>query len=182
MAGQRRSVAEVATGAVVLLAAAGFLAYAVANTGRSGMGGTRLSARFQNAGALAAGSDVRVAGVKVGSVTALSIDPASYEAVVSLTVRSDVKMPTDSSATISSGGLLGGASLSLVPGGADAMLQDGGVLTITQSAVNLEDLLGKFIFNVGSLADATQKSLQRQGQAPGQEAGQGAEQQPAAKP
>ena len=52
--------------------------------------------------------------------------------------------------------------MSLNPGGADAMLGDGGVLTITQSAVNLEDLLGKFIFNVGSLADATQQSLQRQ--------------------
>lgn len=169
MAGQRRSIAELATGGIVLLAAAGFLAYAVVNTGRAGMGGVRLSARFQNAGAIAAGSDVRVAGVKVGSVTGLAIDPATYEAVVSLTVRSDVKLPTDSSATIASAGLLGGASLSLVPGGADAMLGDGGVLTITQSAVNLEDLLGKFIFNVGSLADATQKSLQRQGAGPGQE-------------
>ena len=162
MAGQRHSIAELATGGIVLLATAGFLAYAVANTGRSGTGGIKLSARFQNAGAIAAGADVRVAGVKVGSVTGIAIDPASYEAVVSLTVRPDVKLPTDSSATIASGGLLGGASVSLNPGGADAMLGDGGVLTITQSAVNLEDLLGKFIFNVGSLADATQQSLQRQ--------------------
>ena len=55
--------------------------------------------------------------------------------------------------------LLGGAFVSLSPGGSDKMLGDGGVITITQSAANLEDLLGKFIFNVGSLADATQKSL-----------------------
>ena len=55
--------------------------------------------------------------------------------------------------------MLGGTFMSLTPGGADALLQDGGTVTITQSATNLEDLLGKFIFNVGSLADATQKSL-----------------------
>lgn len=166
MAGQRHSIVEIATGGLVLLAAAGFLAYAVANTGRAGLGGITLSARFQNAGAIAGGADVRVAGVKVGSVTSTRIDPASYEAVVSFSVQGDVKLPTDSSATVSSGGLLGGAFVSLNPGGADAMLADGGTITITQSAVNLEDLLGKFIFNVGSLADATQQSLQRQQRTP----------------
>ena len=162
MAGQRHSIAELATGGIVLLATAGFLAYAVANTGRSGTGGIKLSARFQNAGAIAAGADVRVAGVKVGSVTGIAIDPASYEAVVSLTLRSDVKLPTDSSAEITSDGLLGGKYLALAPGGADAMLPAGGTITVTQGSVSLEQLLGKFIFNVGSLADATQQSLQRQ--------------------
>ena len=63
--------------------------------------------------------------------------------------------------------LLGGAFMSLSPGGSDKMLGDGGTVTITQSATNLEDLLGKFIFNVGSLADATQKSLDRQAAPPG---------------
>lgn len=161
----QRSVAELAAGAAVLVVAAGFLAYAVVNTGRASIGGTTLNARFDNVGSIAPGADVRVAGVKVGSVTSLGIDPQTYQAMVTFTVRSDLKLPTDSSAVISSGGLLGGASLSLAPGGADTLLSNGQTMTITQSAVNLEDLLGKFIFNVGSLADATQKQLQRSEQA-----------------
>ena len=73
-------------------------------------------------------------------------------------------MPDDSSAVISTGGLLGGSFVTVTPGGSDKMLGDGGMITATQSATNLEDLLGKFIFNVGSLADATQKSLDQKKQ------------------
>ena len=159
MAGSKRSVAELAAGAAVLVVTAGFLAYAAANTGRGVGSGTRLSAKFENVGSIGSGADVRVAGVKVGSVVATSIDPQSYQAVVRFTLQPDIKLSDDSSAAISTGGLLGGAFMSLSPGGSDKMLGDGGVVTITQSASNLEDLLGRFIFNVGSLADATQKSL-----------------------
>jgi phospholipid/cholesterol/gamma-HCH transport system substrate-binding protein len=159
MAGSKRSVAELAAGAAVLIATAGFMAYAAVHTGRGTSTGTRLSARFDNVGSIASGADVRIAGVKVGSVASTSIDPKSYQAVLNFTVQPDIKLPDDSSATISTGGLLGGSFVSLSPGGADKILGDGGVITITQSAANLEDLLGKFIFNVGSLADATQKSL-----------------------
>jgi len=159
MAGSKRSVAELAAGAAVLIATAGFMAYAAVNTGRGTGTGMRLSARFDNVGSIASGADVRIAGVKVGSVVGTSIDPQSYQAVVNFTVQPNIKLPDDSSAAISTGGLLGGSFVSLSPGGADKILGDGGVVTITQSAANLEDLLGKFIFNVGSLADATQKSL-----------------------
>jgi phospholipid/cholesterol/gamma-HCH transport system substrate-binding protein len=159
MAGSKRSVAELAAGAAVLIATAGFMAYAAVHTGRGTSTGTRLSARFDNVGSIASGADVRIAGVKVGSVASTSIDPKSYQAVLNFTVQPDIKLPDDSSATISTGGLLGGSFVSLSPGGADKILGNGGVITITQSAANLEDLLGKFIFNVGSLADATQKSL-----------------------
>ena len=155
----KRGVAELLAGAAVLLVTGGFLFYAAANTGRSVGGGTRLQARFENIGAIGSGADVRIGGVKVGSVTGTSIDPQTFQAILSFTVQGNLKLPTDSSATISSGGLLGGGFVSVTPGGADAMLGDGGTVTITQSASNLEDLLGKFIFNVGSLADATQKSL-----------------------
>ena len=160
MAGSKRSFADLAAGAAVLMVAAGFMAYAAANTGRSSAGGgLKLSARFDNVGSIASGADVRVAGVKVGNVVATTIDPKTYQAVVSFTVQPDIKLPDDSSAVISTGGLLGGSFVTLSPGGSDKILGDGGVVTITQSATNLEDLLGKFIFNVGSLADATQKSL-----------------------
>jgi phospholipid/cholesterol/gamma-HCH transport system substrate-binding protein len=156
-----RSIGEVAAGAVVLLAAAGFLFYAVSNSGRSGSGGITLQAEFENIGGITTGSDVRIAGLKVGSVTALDFDPKTYEARATFTVRDDIKLSTDSSASIATGGLLGGNFLSLAPGGDTTMLGNGGVITITQSAANLEDLLGKFIFNVGALADASQKQLQR---------------------
>lgn len=166
MSAAKRSFAELATGGVVILLAAGFLAYALINTGRSTTGGMHLSAQFNNIGTVSTGSDVRVSGVKVGSVTGVRIDPQSYMAVLDLTVRPDLKLPTDSSAVISTGGFLGTSFVSLAPGGSDKDLQDGGNITITQSATNLEDLLGKFIFNVGSLADATQKSLRERGAAP----------------
>lgn len=155
----RRSAVEVGTGLAVLVAAAGFIAYAGTNTGRRSASGTELVARFDNVGALAVGSDVKVGGVSVGRVVSTAIDPASYQAVVHFTIQPDIKLPTDSSAVVASGGLLGSAFLSLSPGGAEATIQPGGTVTITQSATNLEDLLGKFIFNVGSLADATQRSL-----------------------
>jgi len=163
VAAARRSAAELLAGAIVIVVALGFLVYALANTGRVQVGGTTLTASFDNLGGLASGADVRIAGVKVGTVGAARIDPKTYQAVLTFTVQPDVQLPTDSSATIASGGLLGGAFLSLSPGGAEAMLKSGQAITITQSAVNFEDLLGKFIFNVGSLADASQKMLQRDG-------------------
>lgn len=166
MAAGKRSFAEVATGAIVIVVAAAFLAYALINTGRSVTGGIHLSAQFANVGGVSAGSDVRLAGVKVGSVTGLRIDPRTFQAILEFTVRSDLKLPTDTSAVISTGGLLGGQFVTLSPGGSDQNVADGGTLTLTQSATNLEDLLGKFIFNVGSLADATQKSLRERGAAP----------------
>jgi len=156
-----RSVAEMSAGSVILLVAFGFVAYAASNTGQGALGGIRLVARFDNVGSLATGSDVRVGGVKVGRIVTTSIDLKSYQAVVSFTVQSNLNLPTDSSATVATGGLLGGAFLNLSPGGAETALHDGQAVTITQSATNLEDLLGKFIFNVGSLADATEKSLQQ---------------------
>ena len=155
----RRSATELAAGAAVLLVAAGFLFYAVANTGRGALGGYTLHAAFDNIGGISSGADVRIAGLKVGSVTGLSIDPKSYQAVATFTVQSDIKLSDDSSATVATGGLLGGNFISLAPGGDEKVLANGGTITITQSAVNLEDLLGKFIFNVGSLADASQKQM-----------------------
>ena len=158
----QRSVTEVVTGFAVLAVAAGFLVYALGNTGRSSAAGIDLQAQFENVGALAAGADVRLSGVSIGHVIDTRIDPQSFNAIVHFTVQPNLKLPTDSSATISTAGLLGSPFLTIAPGGASTDLQSGGKITITQSATNFEDLLGKFIFNVGSLADATQKSLKQQ--------------------
>jgi phospholipid/cholesterol/gamma-HCH transport system substrate-binding protein len=147
----RRNFAEVLIGTVVLLVAAGFLAYAIAHSGRSVASGYQLYAKFDHIDGLAVGADVRVAGVKVGSVDSTAIDPKTYQALVGLTVQNDLKLPKDSSAVITSESLLGGKYLALAPGGDDAMLQPGQIITITQGSINIEELLGKFIFSASSL-------------------------------
>jgi phospholipid/cholesterol/gamma-HCH transport system substrate-binding protein len=154
----RRNIAEVLTGAVVLLVAAGFLAYAVANSGRSAVSGYTLYARFDRIDGLGVGADVRLAGVKVGSVNEERIEPQSFQAVVALSVRNDLKLPKDSAAIVTSESLLGGKYLALQPGGDETMLQPGQTITITQSSVSLEELLGKFIFSMTSAPKPGQTS------------------------
>lgn len=144
----RRSIVEVVIGAVVLLAAAGFLAYAIANSGRSAAAGYTLYARFDHIDGLGVGNDVRLAGVKVGSVSQERIDPQTFQAVVGFSIRDDIKLPKDTAAIITSESLLGGKYLSLQPGGDEAILQPGQMVTITQGSVSLEELLGKFIFSM----------------------------------
>jgi phospholipid/cholesterol/gamma-HCH transport system substrate-binding protein len=159
MSGTRRNVAELLTGAVVIAIAVGFLAYAVAGTGRASASGYELNARFDRIDGLAIGADVRLAGVKVGRVVGERIDPQTFQAIVTFSVDNDIKLPKDSSAQVTTAGLLGGSVLSVVPGGDNATIPPGGTVTITQSAVSLEDLLGKFIFNVSDLTKAVQKNM-----------------------
>ena len=156
----RRNAAEVLAGLMVLIVAAGFLAYALATSGAASVPGYPLSAQFDHIDGLSVGSDVRMAGVKIGSVTAASIDPKTYLADVGFTVQKDIQLPTDSSATIASQSLLGGKYLSLDPGGNEQMIPAGGHVTITQGSVSLEDLLGKFIFSVTSMQKPGQKPAQ----------------------
>jgi phospholipid/cholesterol/gamma-HCH transport system substrate-binding protein len=148
---RRRSIAEVLTGAVVLLVAAGFLGYAVAHSGRSAASGYTLFARFEHIDGLGVGADVRLAGVKIGSVNQARIDPQNFQAVVALSVRGDIKLPKDSAAIITSESLLGGKYVSLQPGGDETLLQPGQTITITQSSVSIEELLGKFIFSIANV-------------------------------
>ena len=150
-----RGIAEVLAGAAVLLVAAGFLGFAVAHSGRSTGAGYELRASFDHIDGLNVGADVRMAGVKTGSVTAARIDPVTYQAVVTLQVGDGLQIPKDSSAEIVSESMLGGKFLSLTPGGDATMLKPGEKITITQSAVSLEQLLGKFIFSVTSLKPAS---------------------------
>ncbi len=150
----RRNPAELLAGAVVLLVAAGFLGYAVANTGTAGASGYVLHAAFDHIDGLATGADVRLAGVKVGTVLNAVIDPKTYLADLAFSVRGDVRLPTDTSAEITSDGLLGGKYLALAPGGTEKMLAAGGTITVTQGSVSLEQLLGKFIFSVTDMVNA----------------------------
>jgi phospholipid/cholesterol/gamma-HCH transport system substrate-binding protein len=145
-----RSWAEVLAGAAVIGVAAVFLVFAVTNSGRGGMaGGTQtLTARFDRIDGLGPGADVRIAGVKVGTVTDQRIDPQTFLAVLTLRINANLRIPRDSSAEIASEGLLGGRYVSIVPGGDEQVLAEGGQITITQSAISLEGLLGRFIFSM----------------------------------
>lgn len=127
------------------------MAYAVSHSGRSAGSGYSLVARFDHIDGLSVGGDVKIAGVKVGTVTEERIDPKTFSAIVTLTVRDDIHLPKDSSAEIDSESLLGGKYISLSPGGDEADIKPGQMITITQSAVSLEQLLGKFIFSVTSM-------------------------------
>ena len=86
--------------------------------------------------------------MRVGSVVSQRIDPQSFLAVLTLSVDPSLRLPSDTSAEITSEGLLGGKYVALVPGGSDRMLRDGGEIEITQSSISLESLLGRFIFSV----------------------------------
>lgn len=162
----RRNVAEILAGALVLAVAAVFLFYAVTHSGRTLTQGYALTARFDRIDGLAQGADVRVSGVKVGSVVEQRIDPETYLAVVTMRIDPGIRLPADTSAEITSESLLGGRYVALVPGGSERMLADGGTIEATQSAISLEALLGRFIFSVTDLVSAVGKEAQGQQPAP----------------
>ena len=168
---QRRSLAEIATGAVILAVALLFLGYAVLNSGRGAMigngEGTRLTARFDRIDGISNGTDVRIAGVRVGSVTETRIDPHTFSAELTLRVDGGLRLPDDTSAEVTSEGLLGGRYVSLVPGGSDRVLADGDRITQTQGSVSLEALLGRFIFSVTQINSNAQNQQEGQGAAAG---------------
>jgi len=138
--------AETGVGAVVLAAAASFLIYALSAGAVSGHGGGyELKARFGQVGALAQGADVRVSGVKVGTVSSIVLDPKTFLAEVRLSVDPTIKLPSDSTAKITSDGLLGGSHVAIEPGGASDDLKAGGEIENTQGSVDLFGLVGQYL-------------------------------------
>ena len=137
---------ESVMGAVVLLIAGLFVVFAWTTADLRNVEGTLYRAQFGSVGALAPGNDVRIGGVKVGSVTSQAIDPKTYRAVVLFSVRADLRLPVDTEASISSDGLLGGKYLRLKVGRSTEMLAADATLTRTRDALSLEDLLGRAIF------------------------------------
>lgn len=144
----RRNVIETVLGAVVLLVAGVFLTFAYNSADLRPVAGYKVTARFNAVDGLTVGSDVRVGGVKVGSVVGQSIDLESYQAVVLMSIRPDIGLPDDSVATVSSEGLLGGKYIRIDPGASKEHLADGSALAETRDIVSLEEMLGKVIFLV----------------------------------
>lgn len=138
------SAAEAVIGAVVLATAAGFVLYAAQARGVDVGGGYPISASFRSAEGISVGTDVRLAGITVGSVTDLHLDPQTYEARATFTLRPDISLPDDSDVKIASESLLGGSFVELTPGASDTMLAAGDEITNVQGSVSLLNLLMRF--------------------------------------
>lgn len=104
-------------------------------------------AKFQNIGGLKVRSQVTLAGVTIGRVRSIRIDPQTYEARVRMDIESEYDyLPADTAASIYTAGLLGEQYVALEPGGAEAYLKDGSKITLTQSALVLEQIIGQFLY------------------------------------
>ncbi|MEO9682580.1 MAG: outer membrane lipid asymmetry maintenance protein MlaD [Tateyamaria sp.] len=138
---------EVLVGGVVLAAAIGFAIYGaqVAGVGSGGSSDYPLTASFRSLEGVNVGTDVRLAGVKIGSVTDVALNAETYRADTTVSLRSTTKVPDDSSIIISSEGLLGGNFVEIVPGGSPFYFGPGDEILDTQGAVSLISLLLKFV-------------------------------------
>ncbi len=135
-----------------------FLALKVGNLSSANTGPTyRLEARFDNIGGLKARGAIKSAGVVIGRVTGIRLDPTDYIAVVDLQIDQRYPFDRDTIATINTSGLLGEQYIGLEAGGAAEMLKDGDTLKKTQSAVVLEKLISQFMFNKASEDDSSKK-------------------------
>lgn len=137
---------EIIAGAAVLAVAAGFLFYAGQSSGMSGSAGTYpLKASFRSVDGITVGSDVRLAGLKVGTITELTLNPQTYFADATIMLRDDILLPDDSAILISSEGLLGGNFVEIQPGGSLDNFAAGDEIEDTQGSVSLVSLLMKFV-------------------------------------
>lgn len=143
---------EVLVGGAVLAAAVGFIFYAGQLTGLGGVssGVNDFNASFRSIEGVSIGTDVRMAGVKVGTVTSLILNPQSFRADAVFTVTDTVALPEDTAVIISSEGLLGGNFVELLPGGSPFNLESGSEIEDTQSSVSLVQLLLRFVSGNGS--------------------------------
>lgn len=141
------NVIEAVMGAVVLLVAAVFLFFAYNTSQVRAVSGYEISADFQRIDGLRDGGDVRISGIKVGSIVSTRLDPNTFLADVRISVDPSIKLPDDTVAEIVSSGLLGDKYLSLVPGGSETTIKAGGKIKYTQASVTLENLIGQMIFS-----------------------------------
>lgn len=144
------NVVEALVGLLVVIVAVWFVGAAYARTAAGGGAGYLLTARFPNATGISVGTDVRTSGIRIGKVETQRLDPKTFQAVVELRVADDIRFPTDSSAAITSEGILGGSYISLSPGGDTTMLKPGDEITDTQGAQDLMGLMGSFINRSGA--------------------------------
>jgi phospholipid/cholesterol/gamma-HCH transport system substrate-binding protein len=144
----KQNLMETAVGALVIAIAAAFFIYVYTTTGMGqNQSGYRLTASFKNVEGINIGSDVRLSGIKVGSVIDQALDSKSFDAKLTFAIDPVVQLPDDTTAKITSEGLLGGKFIALEPGGSETILADGGELTYTQGALDIWSLVSDFMFS-----------------------------------
>lgn len=141
-----RTFVETIMGAVVLAVAGIFLAFAMAQSDIGTVKGYTLTTSFANIGGLTSGSDVRINGIKIGTVTGESIDQTSFNAEVKMSIDPKIQLPKDTVASVASDGMLGSKFLKLEPGRAPDKIAAGGRIETTKNYEALEDQVGKVIF------------------------------------
>jgi phospholipid/cholesterol/gamma-HCH transport system substrate-binding protein len=151
----KENVGEALVGLLVVLLAVWFVWFAWMRTGGGEKSGSiHVTALFPNSSGVNIGTDVRVAGLKIGSVTDQKLDPESYQVAVTLAIDPKVKIPADSSAAITSEGLLGSTFIALLPGGETTPLKNGDTISDTQGAMDLMGMVGQFINKSGDTQSA----------------------------
>lgn len=142
---------EAIVGFAVICVAAFFLvfSYRISHASKEG-DGYLVIADFQNIDGLAEGNDVKLSGIKVGYIDSMTLEKDTYFATVKLRIQKDVELPSDSRASVSTSGLLGGKYIRITPGAADDFLKSGEKIKFTQSALNIEDLISKLAYSMTS--------------------------------
>jgi phospholipid/cholesterol/gamma-HCH transport system substrate-binding protein len=170
---QQNNVTETLIGAAVVVVAVAFLCFAYFRTGSGSLSGYEINAKLAKVDGLAVGTDVRLAGIKIGTVTDLTLDPKNYLVTVHMNVRDDIKLPVDSSVLVTQAGFLGGQYLSVTPGGDDKMMVAGAFFDNAQGSIDVMNLVGRF---AGGEATSNQppKPKTPQGQTPPAQAPQAA--------
>ena len=141
-----RNVIETIMGAVVLLVAGFFLVFAYSQADLGTVKGYQVQAAFSSVGGLANCGDVRINGIKVGTVLDQKIDTTSFNAVVTMSITPDIHLPVDTVAVVDSEGLLGGKFVKLIPGRSAQTIAAGGNIENTKNYQSLEEMVGKVIF------------------------------------
>lgn len=162
----RENIGEAIAGLFVLIVAIWFVVFAFQRTGGgSRADALRVTALFPNATGIGVGTDVRIAGLKIGTVSAVALEPESWQAKVTLALDPKIKVPADSSAAISSEGLLGGSYLALLPGGDPTPLKNGDEILDTQGAVDMMSLIGSVVNRSGGAGGGSGGETQPAGNA-----------------
>ena len=123
--------------------------YKISDSGEDG-DGYFLNAYFQNIEGVAEGNDVKLSGIKIGYIDNVTLENGTYFAVARLKIKKGIDIPSDSRAIVSTSGLLGGKYIRINPGSADDNLQENGKIKITQSSINIEDLISKLMYSLTS--------------------------------
>ena len=147
----KQGIIETLVGFFVIIIAIAFFVFAYNLSNLSKVrNGYSILAKFQNIDGISEGSDVKLAGIKVGHVESLTLEHDTYYAEVNLFIENGIEVPVDSRAIVSTNGLLGGKYIRISPGGAENNLGNGGKIKFTQSALNIEDLIGKLMYSITS--------------------------------